>query len=307
MPLICWSFLLLVNWSNNSSFQIIFNSIIGEGNGKPLQNSCLGNFMNRGVWWATVPDVARVRHDTVTTHHHKPSQLIPKSGSLFTLLLLSNLFFWVWSHFPASCHIIIFYCTLDVVQKGTVETEVENILPYGSLCLLPANEVLSWVRAGCSLMTAVHPPVSGEWGQMSDDSFQRHLCIWYTSHGHGLFLSVPIQPPGTHLSLPTFSLFPCSFLTNLFQLFFFPTALTSEEAGFRQPEPSNRREGRQNNCIAPDKSGKCLIKSVRYIYLPRVVSTHLCRESSSLLWEHNETVPFICTYTFNNYLFLVKG
>ena len=206
MPLICWSFLLLVNWSNNSSFQIIFNSIIGEGNGKPLQNSCLGNFMNRGVWWATVPDVARVRHDTVTTHHHKPSQLIPKSGSLFTLLLLSNLFFWVWSHFPASCHIIIFYCTLDVVQKGTVETEVENILPYGSLCLLPANEVLSWVRAGCSLMTAVHPPVSGEWGQMSDDSFQRHLCIWYTSHGHGLFLSVPIQPPGTHLSLPTFSL-----------------------------------------------------------------------------------------------------
>ena len=26
----------------------------GEGNGKPLQYSCLGNPMGRGVWWATV-------------------------------------------------------------------------------------------------------------------------------------------------------------------------------------------------------------------------------------------------------------
>ena len=26
----------------------------GEGNGKPLQYSCLENPMDRGVWWATV-------------------------------------------------------------------------------------------------------------------------------------------------------------------------------------------------------------------------------------------------------------
>ena len=26
----------------------------GEGNGNPLQNSCLGNLMYRGVWWAMV-------------------------------------------------------------------------------------------------------------------------------------------------------------------------------------------------------------------------------------------------------------
>ena len=25
----------------------------GEGNGNPLQCSCLENFMDRGVWWAT--------------------------------------------------------------------------------------------------------------------------------------------------------------------------------------------------------------------------------------------------------------
>ena len=26
----------------------------GEGNGYPLQHSCLGNPMDRGAWWATV-------------------------------------------------------------------------------------------------------------------------------------------------------------------------------------------------------------------------------------------------------------
>ena len=31
----------------------------GEGYGNPLQDSCLGNPMDRGVWWATVHGVAK--------------------------------------------------------------------------------------------------------------------------------------------------------------------------------------------------------------------------------------------------------
>ena len=31
----------------------------GEGNGKPLQHSCLGNPMDRGAWQATVQGVAK--------------------------------------------------------------------------------------------------------------------------------------------------------------------------------------------------------------------------------------------------------
>ena len=31
----------------------------GEGNGNPLQNSCLENSMGRGAWWATVHMVAK--------------------------------------------------------------------------------------------------------------------------------------------------------------------------------------------------------------------------------------------------------
>ena len=35
----------------------------GEGNGNPLQYSCLENPMDGGAWWATVHGVAKVGHD----------------------------------------------------------------------------------------------------------------------------------------------------------------------------------------------------------------------------------------------------
>ena len=38
----------------------------GEGNGNPLQYSCLENPMDRGAWWATVPWVARIGHSLAT-------------------------------------------------------------------------------------------------------------------------------------------------------------------------------------------------------------------------------------------------
>ena len=37
----------------------------GEGNGKPLQYSCLGNPMDRGAWQTTVHGVTRVGHNLV--------------------------------------------------------------------------------------------------------------------------------------------------------------------------------------------------------------------------------------------------
>ena len=38
----------------------------GEGNGNPLQYSCLENPTDRGAWQATVHGVAKVRHDLAT-------------------------------------------------------------------------------------------------------------------------------------------------------------------------------------------------------------------------------------------------
>ena len=38
----------------------------GEGNGNPLQYSCLENPMDRGAWQATVHGVTRIRHNLAT-------------------------------------------------------------------------------------------------------------------------------------------------------------------------------------------------------------------------------------------------
>ena len=35
----------------------------GEGNGSPLQYSCLENLMDREAWWATVHGAAKSQHD----------------------------------------------------------------------------------------------------------------------------------------------------------------------------------------------------------------------------------------------------
>ena len=43
----------------------------GEGNGNPFQYSCLGNPMDRGVWWATVHGVTESdTTEQLSTHRH---------------------------------------------------------------------------------------------------------------------------------------------------------------------------------------------------------------------------------------------
>ena len=43
------------------SFNNKYYSTTGEGNGNPLQYSCLENPMDGGAWWATVHGVAKSR------------------------------------------------------------------------------------------------------------------------------------------------------------------------------------------------------------------------------------------------------
>ena len=77
----------------------------GEGNGNPLQYSCLGKPIDRGAWWAMVQGgPTTVEHDFTTqnnrhrskTHEHKCSQILetcyssvihnsPRKGSNLTV------------------------------------------------------------------------------------------------------------------------------------------------------------------------------------------------------------------------------
>ena len=61
------------NWGGLCN-KCVHLSEIGEGNGTPLQYSCLGNPIDRGAWWAAVHGVAKSRtrlNDlTFTFHFH---------------------------------------------------------------------------------------------------------------------------------------------------------------------------------------------------------------------------------------------
>ena len=56
---------------------------LGEGNGNPLQYSCLENHMDRGAWWATVHGVAKswTRLSNFTSLSLTPRGLISQVGA----------------------------------------------------------------------------------------------------------------------------------------------------------------------------------------------------------------------------------
>ena len=56
-----WSFQIHDKINDRHQIMVEESWIVGEGNGNPLQYSCLENPMDRGAWWATVHRVAKSR------------------------------------------------------------------------------------------------------------------------------------------------------------------------------------------------------------------------------------------------------
>ena len=48
----------------------------GEGNGNPLQYSCLGNPMYRGAWWATIHGIAKESDMTEQLNNNKRLNIV---------------------------------------------------------------------------------------------------------------------------------------------------------------------------------------------------------------------------------------
>ena len=73
-------------------------SCIGEGNGNPLQCSCLENPRDRGAWWAAVYGVAQSR----TLMRLSSSSSIPREGGYIDSQCLS-ISSWLWNWGTHQC------------------------------------------------------------------------------------------------------------------------------------------------------------------------------------------------------------
>ena len=69
-PTHCW--LMELAWVRGKNCNICGPLVLyhGEGNGNPLQYSCLGNPMDRGAWRVAVHGVAKNTHTHTHTHTH---------------------------------------------------------------------------------------------------------------------------------------------------------------------------------------------------------------------------------------------
>ena len=94
-----WPFcsLLFIICPNCACMQLLSvpcSFFVGEGNGTPLQYSCLENPMNRGVWWAAVHGVAtsrtRLNDFTFTFHFHALEKEMATHSSVLAWRILGT-------------------------------------------------------------------------------------------------------------------------------------------------------------------------------------------------------------------------
>ena len=92
----------------------------GEGNGNPLQYSCLENPMDRGAQWATVHGVSRVRHDSATKP--PPISTIERGfpHNIFLYHLLNNIFLSISTSFFKRCYLLPLPMTFTFMSFGSL-------------------------------------------------------------------------------------------------------------------------------------------------------------------------------------------
>ena len=84
-------------------------SCIGEGNGNPIQCSCLENPRDRGAWWATIYGVAQSRKglkrlSSSSTENRSPSTSINYIILYSFLCLMENIYFIQKPNIPSIHH-----------------------------------------------------------------------------------------------------------------------------------------------------------------------------------------------------------
>ena len=106
----------------------------GEGNGYPLQYSCLENSTDRGTWWATVHGVAKSptwlsdRHFLVTCRQHAPI------AALKIIVRTVDLIWWISIILVLFLIFLILYLTVwgSLYRRGNGSNGTEGMIGKGT-------------------------------------------------------------------------------------------------------------------------------------------------------------------------------
>ena len=105
----------------------------GEGNGNPLQYSCLENLIDRGGWQATVRGVARVGHDLAT----KPPPPPPPPH----ICIWENMYIYTITHNWAKSCSNFLWCYNSVYKNKTQINKIQTSFKTGMII----NFFIGWM------------------------------------------------------------------------------------------------------------------------------------------------------------------
>ena len=120
----------------------------GEGNGNPLQCSCLGNPMDRGAWWVQSIGWQRIRHDLATKQQQSifmsvplsqfaPLSPFPLCAHLFSVSLFQPCKYVHLYHFSRFHRYVLVYCNLATSFCKEVLSITATPLPRGPQLFTP--------------------------------------------------------------------------------------------------------------------------------------------------------------------------
>ena len=156
----------------------------GEGNGNPLQYSCLENPMDKGAWWATAHGVAKSQDITVRARTHTHTE-IKSALRLVTrqIWLPSQSFVWDTQEFTHDTR------NMKSSEKESTSKHLREQKIHICCCFLVKSCLTLCDPMNCN------PPVSSVHG----DSPGKNIGVGHHALLQGLFLTQGLNPHLLHL------------------------------------------------------------------------------------------------------------
>ena len=174
---------------------------IGEGNGNPLQCSCLDNPRDGGAWWAAVYGVAQSQTWLIWQQQQQHTACL-KAETLFVKKGLSSQgygfssgYVWMWELDYEESWMLKNWCFWTVVlEKSPLDCkEIQPVHPKGDQSWVfigrtdaEAETPILWPLHAKSWLIGKDPDAGRDWGQEEKGTTEDEMAGWHHRlNGHG--------------------------------------------------------------------------------------------------------------------------